>query len=771
LYKVRFYATNWLAFYYIFTSEKLSLQKHMNWSVDPMIRTERKSIKELKKNQKEEESVKLMKRSMITDNKVIEKEKIESNGVIRDELNSKKRRIGIRFQLTIAFFIPVICIIILGVVSYMRTANAVREQYKKSTTQTMGKAMDYLHLLMLDVENTAYDLSVDNTILSYYNGTAVDVNFTDVNKKMKSALGVDEYVKAGYFIAVNGEHISTNGDVTFGSDSYDKYLASDDYVQISSRNKKVWIGNSSFLSEYKKNDNKKSLSGTLTLIRQIDNSLTGKALGFLILEVRNEKIGDVLTDLDFGQDSMVVLVPQDLNEIALSKNIKNPEDKLIVDTAEFNAILQDSDVEGQTDILYDGTKYFLCFNYIGTLGNILVGLVPETTMLAQANEIKILTIIIVTVASLLAIGIGGIMALGMSRNIKHIIGNVEKAAKGDLTVKIITKRKDEFAELSNSINSMIHNVKYLISNVQAVSLQVESAVNTVSNTSVHVNQSAKEIGVAIEQIEGGVEQQAENSESCLLGMDDLAAKIADVAVNTKEIEVISNNSKEIVGSGMKAMHILRSKSGETTEITHEIINEVEKLGDQVKNIYSIIGVISEIADQTNLLSLNASIEAARAGEVGKGFSVVATEVKKLADQSMMAAKQIENIIKNVYTQTTKAVERATLAGTILESEKLALEDAVLAFHNIDEHVSKLALNIKEISAGTEIIENSKVTTLDAVQGISAVAEQTAAAAVEMSASVDSQITEMDKLAIFANELNQYSTKLQEAIQIFKVDEI
>jgi methyl-accepting chemotaxis protein len=665
--------------------------------------------------------------------------------------------------------VPVICIIILGVVSYMRTSTAVREQYKKSTAQTMGKAVDYLHLLMLDVENTAYDLSVDTTLVSHYNGTAVDVDFSDVMKRMKAALGVDEYVKAGYFISVNGEHISTNGNITFGNDAYDKYLASDDYIQVSSRNKKVWISNSQFLSEYKKNDTNKNITGTLTLTRIIDNSLTGKPLGYLILEVRDEKIADVLTDLDFGQDSMVILVSQDLQEIALSKNLDDSMEKLIVDTTEFSDILQDSAAEGQTDFIYDGTKYFLCYNYIGALGNILIGLVPETTMLAQANEIKFLTIILVTIASILAIGIGGIMALGMSRNIKLIIKNVERAAKGDLTVNITTKRKDEFAELSYSINSMIQNVKYLISKVQTVSLQVESAVNTVSNTSIHVNQSAREIGVAIEQIEGGVEQQAENSESCLLGMDDLAAKITDVANNTKEIEVISNDSKEIVGSGMKAMNILRSKSGETTEITNEIINEVEKLGDQVKNIYSIIGVISEIADQTNLLSLNASIEAARAGEVGKGFAVVATEVKKLADQSMMAAKQIEDIISNVYTQTSKAVERATLAGTILESEKLALEDAVLAFSNINEHVSKLALNIKEISTGTEIIENSKVTTLDAVQGISAVAEQTAAAAVEMSASVDSQITEMNKLSQFATELNEYSTKLQEAIQIFKVE--
>jgi len=680
-----------------------------------------------------------------------------------------KKLFEVRFKLTIAFLIPVIGIIFMGIVSYQRTATAVKEQYQKSTMQTMGKAVDYLHLLMLDIEKTAYDLSTDDTIVSYYSGTATEnVDITNVQKRMKAVLGVDEYVENGYFIATNGEHLSTSGEITFDSSTYEKYLASEDYTQIKARNQKVWT-TSQFLSGLKKADEDGKKSKTLTLTRRVDNILTGKTLGFLILEIRQEKINDVLTDLDFGTDSMVVLVAQDLTEIALEENISdNAGERIISDGEEFGKILQGVEVEGKKDITFRGSSYLLCYNYIGDLGNILVGLVPETTMLEQANDIKKLTLIMVVVVTLIAIGVGNHMASGMSQSIKKIITNVEKAAKGDLTASITTKRKDEFAELSNSINDMIDSVKHLIGKVQAVSLQVDGAVQTVSNTSFEVNESAREIGIAIEQIEGGVEQQAENSQSCLLGMDDLATRITEVVASTKEIDIIFNDSKGLVDTGIQTMNILKSKSKETSMITHDIIGEVEKLGTQVKNIYSIITVISGIADQTNLLSLNASIEAARAGEAGKGFAVVAVEVKNLADQSVKAAKEIRGIIENIQSQTNRTVERATLAGEILRSEEIALTDAVKAFREIDVHVSKLAVNIEDIAAGTQIIEKTKIITLDAVQGISSVAQQTAATTVEMSASVDNQITEMAKLSKFADELKDYSGKLQEAIHIFKI---
>jgi len=677
------------------------------------------------------------------------------------------RLFGIRFKLTIAFLIPVVCIIILGIVSYQRSATAVKEQYQKSTMQTMGKAVDYLHLIMLGVEDTALKISSDETMVAYYSDIAEEkVDFMAIQKKLKSYLVVDEYIENGYFIAVDGENITTNSGVTFDSNTYKNFMASEDYTQITAFTNKVWMGSSQFLSDVVYGGETKDI---LTLTRRIKNNMTGKTLGFLILELRPAKIDDILMDLDFGTDSMVVLVTQDLKEVVLEKNIlENTEERIISDKQEFNDILQGVEIEGSKYFDFNGKSHLLCHSYIGDLGCILISLIPETTMLEQASGIKQLTIIMVLVASFLAIGVGSFMASGMSSSIKKIIKNADQVAKGDLTVYFTTKRKDEFAELSNSINGMIDSVKNLIGNVQTVFYQVENAVHTVSDTSHNVNGIAKEIGIVIEQIECGVEQQAENSESCLQSLDHLSNKISDVAVNIKEIETISCESKQLVKTGIQTMDILSRKSIETSEMTHSIIKEVEILGDQTKNIYNIIDVISEIADMTNLLALNASIEAARAGDAGRGFAVVANEVKNLSGRSIKSTEEIRRIIEEIQNQTNKTVGRVNLADEILHQEELALADAINAFEDIDSHVSKLAVNINDIAAGTLIIENSKIQTLEAMEGITSVAEQTSASAIEMNSSVDNQVSEMDKLSKFADELQVYSLKLQDAISKFKI---
>jgi methyl-accepting chemotaxis protein len=492
----------------------------------------------------------------------------------------KVRILGIRFKLTIAFLIPVICIIILGIVSYQRTSTAVKEQYQKSTMQTMGKAVDYLHLLMLDVENTALNMSSDEALIAFYGGSDdKNADIQTVRKKFKSYLVADEYVENGYFIAVNGECITTNGKASFNSETYNDYMASDDYVQISSRTSKVWMGASPFLSNQVYSGEMKDV---LTLTRKVNDTITGQTLGYLILEVRSEKIDDILSDLDFGKDSIVVLVGQDLNEITLDRNkAQNPGEKIISDKQEFNDILQGVETEGKKEFIFRGKTNLLCHNYVGDLGCILVSLIPETTMLEQANGIKQLTFLLVVIAALLAIGVGSIMASGMSSNIKKIIKNANQAAQGDLTVNITTKRKDEFLELSSSINDMIDSVKNLIGNVRTVFDQVENAVHTVSDTSHNVNGIAKEIGTSIEQIECGVEQQAENSESCLNSLDQLSDKISDFAHNIKDIDNISNESKRLVNSGIQTMAILSKKSVETSDMTHGIISDVEKLGEQI----------------------------------------------------------------------------------------------------------------------------------------------------------------------------------------------
>ncbi|MCM1160324.1 MAG: methyl-accepting chemotaxis protein [Roseburia sp.] len=696
---------------------------------------------------------------------------MKSTKRIKKERKKISLKIGIRTKLLIAFLAPVTALILLGVLSYSQTANAIRNLYQSSSIQILGKSADYLEVLMLDVETTAYDLSVDNDLVNYFSGTPDEgVDYSLLDAKVASMLGTDAYVENGYFIAIEGsEHISTNPDVAFGGDAYSVFQTTEDYIQVTSRNRKVWLGESEFLEKYKGEAEQPYGNRRMTLIRRVENILTGQDVGFIILEVRNSVIEQLLDEVNLGEDSMVILAGQDSNEITKAENY--PEDKgkrIITNSKAYVKMQQGLEKSGSFSTSKNGKKYWLCYEYIGDLGNCLIGMIPEATMMKQANEIKVGTIGLVILVAIIVIAIGTWMAAGMSSTIKKIIKEVGKAAKGDLTVRVLTKRHDEFAVLSNSINDMIADIKVLIGKVSNGMEQVDGAVEKVSGARESVHETAEVLSDAIVQIQSGARQQEDGAQNCLTGMDDLSDKIVRVVENTKEIDSISEETRVVVNNGIKMMKELNTSSEDTTQHLKEIMEDVRALEEKISHITSIVGVITEIADQTNLLSLNASIEAARAGEAGKGFAVVATEVKTLADQSGQAAEKIREIVDEVQQQSQKTLEHGESADEILKSQEQAVKRAVDAFHNIDGCVERLNQELSDITIQTQAIEGAKNNTLAAVEGISAVIEENTASTLEMGEGINGQKEQVEKMSGYTNDLKEVSQSLREEIHKFRI---
>lgn len=680
-------------------------------------------------------------------------------------------RVGIRIKLLLAFLFPITFLILLGVISYVQTSSALQELHKSSAMQILGKSADYLEAVLLDVETTAYDISVDTEIVNYFSGTPDEgVDYSYIDKKLTSWLGTDTYIENGYFIAIDGkEHISTNPDVVFDANTWQLFEASEDYLQVTSRNRKVWLGESTFLDQYKPAAETPYGNRRLTLIRRVENILTGQDVGFVILEVRSTVMEQLLNEIDLGEDSLIVLAGQDNREIAKEDCYpENVEDSIITTSQDYIKIQQSIEKSGSFPVVKDGKNYWLCYDYTGDLGNCLIGLIPNATMMEQAYEIRTSTVLLVVIAAIISCVIGTVMASGIGRAIRNIVQGVDKAAKGDLTVSIQTRRSDEFAMLSRSINDMIRSMQVLIGQVSESMEQVENAMNRVNTAKESVKDTAEGLNDVIGQLQAGAAHQDESAQNCLDDMDDLSDKITGVMDDTKEIRSISKETRAIIGSGIQTVKELNESSTDTITNLKDIMADVFVLEQKISNIASIIDAIAEIAEQTNLLSLNASIEAARAGSMGRGFAVVASEVQKLADQSTKAAASIRDIVNEVEEQSHKIINQGQKTDSILKSQEKAVAHAVDAFHNIDSYVESLNSKLADIISQTEAIEEAKNHTLSAVEGISAVIEENSAVTLEMGESISGEIVQVENMAESTNELKIVALRLKEAVEQFTI---
>jgi methyl-accepting chemotaxis protein len=434
----------------------------------------------------------------------------------------------------------------------------------------------------------------------------------------------------------------------------------------------------------------------------------------------------------------------------------------------YKKALASKEENGSEYVNYNGESYLFMYSKIGTTGTMLCALMPKATITKQADGIKSITIIIVILAIIAAAAIGLFILTSIHGAIKGIITGLKKAAKGDLTVRFDTKRKDEFQTLISELNDTVGNMKNLILQVKMLSNEVSGSSVQLSSTSASFLKSSEDISLSMNEIDQGMMQQAKDAEECYSLIDNLSQKIITVNDNTKEIANIAEYAKQSINEGTECTGELNDQTKATIDATTNIINKIEKLAQELISISNISKMISEIAEQTNLLSLNASIEAARAGEHGHGFAVVAGEIRKLADQSNDSVKNIMKIIQNIQSDAKDTVATAHETEKILMLQKNAVTKTTNSYRMINENVEKLMVFLSHITENVGTIEDSRLGALEAIQNISAVLEEIAASSSHVNQNSSSQLTSVEALNQSANSLNECADQLILAVQEFTV---
>lgn len=394
-----------------------------------------------------------------------------------------------------------------------------------------------------------------------------------------------------------------------------------------------------------------------------------------------------------------------------------------------------------------------------------------TMFSAEATKAAVSTFNINLMIIVVSIIAGVIFMLFMIKSIVNPINQLKHSAitisKGDLTEFIEIHSKDEIGQLSEAFVAMKVNLKKLIRNVDQSVQHVQVSAHGLSANAEQNIASSEQVAQAMQQVAISAEKQTTGSDQNAISIEEIAQGIVEVADSAMQVTDLSSNAIVQAEEGGQSVERTVNQMHSINASVTESDRMIKSLYDRTKEIGSILEIISAISDQTNLLALNAAIEAARAGEHGKGFAVVADEVRKLAEQSHESAEQISSLITGIQQDTAKSVETMVKASSDVREGLQLSADTSEKFASITESLRNIAPKMEGISASAQeisaVVEEVSATAIE----LSDHAKLNASASEEVAASTEQTLSSMQEMTAAAKALLDMADELQDFVSRFK----
>lgn len=696
---------------------------------------------------------------------------------VRENQVKEKKRINLfslKNKIFVCFLVPIVFLIAVGMIAYYYAAEGMSEKFQESARQTANMAMQYMDVSCTYIQSEGLKYSVDKDLENYSVGmmkkdaVAQSTYMNNVRTGFIASQTANPFISCTHFVPKSGiSIISTANSATNLDGIYDDYYADMLALSEDGRNVPRWVDSHPRLDEH--------LEVTNPDYFVAFQMPTTKRFAYIVIDIKEETLRNLLEDIDFGNRSITGFVTGSGKELISERLEEGAESALTAGEPVFanqefyESALAAEEVSGGMNVSFKGEKYLYIYEK-STVSNIMFcSLIPLDVVTGQAEKIKQITIMMVIIASIATLLIGTFITMGIQKNMKNISRKLNEVAQGDLTVQVKARGHDEFEGLAKTATNMIVNNKKLVGKLTGTIQQLEVSAGNVNGASEDINNYSGDITHAIDEISEGMSKQAEHAEECVVKTSMLSDRMKDIGQMVKSVEMLIDKTEKMIAQGTEIVQILSDRAKETSDMTARVGDSIAALKTESETINGFVQTISDISQQTNLLSLNASIEAARAGEAGRGFAVVAEEIRKLADDSNKAAGEIRNNVQNISAQTESSVESAREAEQMVALQAEAVEEVIQVFSDMNSQMNDLFADLKEIADNTEAADKERNDTLDAVENISAIIEETASSSALVREMANQLLHSVDKLSQTAKALDDDMHGLKEEISVFKIE--
>lgn len=393
----------------------------------------------------------------------------------------------------------------------------------------------------------------------------------------------------------------------------------------------------------------------------------------------------------------------------------------------------------------------------------------NASIASDAIKMSLLSVVVILLALLLTT----MMAVSIARALKHMMNLFGKVAEGNLAQQSDERtktRRDEIGAMLHAVRGLQDSLRDMIGSIKRSTGVLTESANELEQAAFLTSNDSDKVDQAISEISTGAASQAEETESAMADIEKMGKIINEMS---GEIAVMTKVTKEMGQAGEDVDHILVELSAytkKTTDAVDVIAQQIQTTNASAQKIQKAVEMITSIADETNLLSLNASIEAARAGEQGRGFAIVATQIQKLAEQSSQSAQQIEQIIHVLLNDAETTVHTMDSVVEIVASQEEKLSQTGTCFETVSVGIQESLDKMQHIQEQSKVLDDARTQMVNMITSLSAISEQNAAASEETASSTAQLNERVKQITKEAAVLKELAVDLEGQIGRFRMDE-